>query len=178
MSLLLVESTVPPATEASTHLDAIAGAASTAGADLVEAQVTADGQVFAIVDLLQALRQGVLDALADAGVEVTDSADVRLVGADLETIKATRPGGSYLVEWDIPAGITMETYLARKAEKSPLYAQVPEVSFLRTYVREDMVKCLCFYDGQDEEAVRHARDVVATPVDRLHSLDQGVRTGS
>jgi len=178
MSLLLVESTVPPATERRDHLDAIAGAATAAGADFVEAQVTADDQVFAIVDLLQAPRQGVLDALADAGVQVTDSADVRLVGADLETIKATRPGGEYLVEWDIPAGITMETYLARKAEKSPLYAQVPEAQFLRTYVREDLVKCLCFYDGEDEEAVRRAREVVSTPVDRLHTLAQGVRSGS
>src|SRR5699024_4591121 len=94
MSLLLVESTIPPATERRDHLDAIAGAATAAGADFVEAQVTGDDQVFAIVDLLQTPRQGVLDALADAGVPVTDSADVRLVGADLETIKATRPAGS------------------------------------------------------------------------------------
>src|SRR5690625_7858997 len=82
MSLLLVESTIPPATERRDHLDAIAGAATAAGADFVEAQVTGDDQVFAIVDLLQTPRQGVLDALADAGVQVTDSADVRLVGAD------------------------------------------------------------------------------------------------
>lgn len=95
---------------------------------------------------------------------------MRLVGADLEQIKAARPEAGYLVEWDIPAHIDMDTYLTRKAEKTPLYDQVPEVSFLRTYVREDMAKCLCFYDAPDADAVVHARDVVSTPVDRLHAL--------
>ena len=35
------------------------------------------------------------------------------------------------------------------------------------------MKCLCFYDGPDEDAVRHARDVVSTPVDRLARLETG-----
>ncbi len=39
---------------------------------------------------------------------------------------------NYLVQWNLPPGLTMETYLQRKAEKTPLYAQVPEVSFERT----------------------------------------------
>jgi hypothetical protein len=64
----------------------------------------------------------------------------------------------------------MDTYLARKKEKSPLYANVPEVAFLRTYVREDMAKCLCFYDAPDTDAVVRAREVVSTPIDRLHVL--------
>ena len=75
------------------------------------------------------------------------------------------------VEWDIPEEISMETYLARKKANSPKYAQVPEVSFLRTYVREDTVKCLCFYDAPDEEAVVRAREAVSTPIDRLHALE-------
>ena len=66
----------------------------------------------------------------------------------------------------------MDTYLARKKEKAPLYAQVPEVKFLRTYVREDMLKCLCFYDGPDEGAVRRARDAVSTPISRLGEVQQ------
>lgn len=177
MSLLLVETTAAE-TGARSTLDQIASATESAGADFVEAQVTADAQVFAILDLGEIDAAPMLSALATAGISVDDSAPVRLVGADLEQIKATRPAGQYLVEWDIPAGITMETYLARKAEKSPLYDQVPDVTFLRTYVREDMVKCLCFYDGEDEAAVRRARDVVSTPVDRLHTLDQAVRAGS
>jgi myo-inositol catabolism protein IolC len=37
-------------------------------------------------------------------------------------------------------------------------------------VREDMVKCLCFYDAPDEEAVRRAREAVDTPIDRLTRL--------
>ena len=69
----------------------------------------------------------------------------------------------------------METYLARKKANSPKYAQVPEVSFLRTYVREDTVKCLCFYDAPDEEAVVRAREAVSTPNDRLHARAGGGR---
>ena len=107
----------------------------------------------------------------DLGLSITDVADVRLVGAELSEIKALRPKGNYLVEWDLPEGLTMDTYLARKQEKTPLYAEVPEVSFLRTYVREDMVKCLCFYDGESEADVKRARDVVSAPIDRLHRIE-------
>lgn len=141
-----------------------------AGAEFIEAQVTADqGRVFVILEgpsseLLQS-------ALTAAGVEIDALDQVRLVGADINDVKKTRPASGYLVEWDIPAGITMDTYLARKKEKSPLYAQVPETTFQRTYVREDMVKCLCFYDAPDEAAVVRAREVVSTPIDRLHRLD-------
>ncbi|MGV2387615.1 MAG UNVERIFIED_CONTAM: DUF4242 domain-containing protein [Microcystis novacekii LVE1205-3] len=68
-------------------------------------------------------------------------------------------------------GLTMETYLQRKAEKTPLYAQVPEVSFERTYVCEDLSKCLCFYDSPDEAAVKRAREVVGAPIDSLTSIE-------
>jgi hypothetical protein len=65
----------------------------------------------------------------------------------------------------------MDKYLQRKAEKSPLYAQVPTVSFERTYVCEDLSKCLCFYDSPDEATVKQAREVVGAPIDRLTSLE-------
>ncbi|MDO5533736.1 MAG: DUF4242 domain-containing protein [Propionibacteriaceae bacterium] len=141
-----------------------------AGAQLIEAQVAEGGaRIFSIVEAEHSgLVTGATEGLDAA--EVSDPAKVRLVGAELDDIKAARPDAGYLVEWDIPAHIDMDTYLTRKAEKTPLYANVPEVDFLRTYVREDMAKCLCFYNGPDEDAVRHARDVVSTPVDRLHAL--------
>ncbi|MGA4670786.1 DUF4242 domain-containing protein [Propionibacteriaceae bacterium Y1923] len=141
-------------------------------AQLIEAQVTADqSRLFAIIeadttDTVAALLEG-LDAEVAA-----DPALVRLVGAELDDIKAARPEAGYLVEWDIPSHIDMDTYLTRKAEKTPLYANVPEVDFLRTYVREDMAKCLCFYNGPDEAAVERARAAVSTPIDRLHQLAQ------
>jgi len=106
-----------------------------------------------------------------ADAEVTGPDEVRLVGAELEDVRALARKADYLVEWDIPEEISMETYLARKKANSPKYAQVPEVSFLRTYVREDTVKCLCFYDAPDEEAVVRAREAVSTPIDRLHALE-------
>lgn len=164
-SLFLIEFTPTPATpQGSQHvLTAIASAT-----ELVEAQVTSDhSRIFAIVEATDA------DA-ANAQVEALDPAsapaEVRLVGAELADVKASRPEAGYLVEWDIPNHIDMDTYLARKAEKTPLYSSIPEVSFLRTYVREDMGKCLCFYDAPDADAVVRARDIVSTPVNRLHSL--------
>lgn len=145
-------------------------AAGISAGEFVEAQVTADGgRVFVIFD--GGTTDAVRSALTDAGLTVDDVSEVRLVGADLADIKARRPASGYLVEWDLPAGLTMDAYLARKKEKSPLYAQVPETTFQRTYVREDMVKCLCFYDAPDEDAVIRAREVVSAPIDRLHRLD-------
>ena len=174
MSLQLVE-IAPAATDAASvrsSIDQVATAASSVGGELIEAQVSAQGgRAFIIVEHDDAV---VLQkALASAGIATEAVDPVRLVGAELADVKAARTSpGQYLVEWDLPEGLTMETYLARKKEKSPLYAQVPEAKFLRTYVREDLVKCLCFYDGDDEDAVRKAREVVSAPVDRFHRLER------
>lgn len=141
----------------------------TGEAELIESQVTKDGKkVFAVLeaDQIEALRS----KIAAAGFNLFDLAQVRLVGAELEDIKKLKPKGQYLVEWDFPEGLTMDKYLTRKKEKSPLYAGIQDVKFLRTYVREDMVKCLCFYDGESEEAVLRARVIVDTPVSRIHEL--------
>ncbi|HEV8535374.1 MAG TPA: DUF4242 domain-containing protein [Candidatus Limnocylindria bacterium] len=98
--------------------------------------------------------------------------EVRLVGATLEQARRANGDANFLVEWDLPEGLTMDRYLTRKKEKAPLYAKVPEVSFRRTYVREDMDKCLCLYDAPDEDCVRRARDAVETPIDRLSGLER------
>ncbi len=171
MPLFLAEITPPADVEGLLAL--VQSTVAAAGGDFIEAQVTADrGRVFVIVDTSDA--GAVQAALAGAGVGIDALDQVRLVGANLADIKENRPPTGYLVEWDIPAGITMDAYLARKKEKSPLYAQVPETTFQRTYVREDMMKCLCFYDAPDEAAVVRAREVVSTPIDRLHKLDSSV----
>jgi hypothetical protein len=170
--LLLAEVLPGDGADVVTTLDTVRDAARSVGAEFVEAQVTADrGRVFAIVESTG--DDGAADltgALTAGGLTVDGVSPVRLVGADLADVKATRPPSGYLVEWDLPEGLTMDAYLARKKEKSPLYEQVPETTFQRTYVREDMVKCLCFYDAPDESAVLRARDVVGAPVDRLHAL--------
>lgn len=173
MSLFLIELALstPSAEAARNAIEQVGNTASVAGGELIESQVTADySQVFVIVegDTCRGIDVATLGAAVEASVDGPH--EVRLVGADLADIKAARPSGSHLVEWDIPAEITMEQYLTRKAEKSPLYDQVPDVDFLRTYVREDTAKCLCFYDAETEEQVRHAREVVSTPVSRLHEL--------
>ncbi len=165
-TLFLIEAT--PAADALTTLVDIDNRVTAHGAQLIEAQVTTGGRLFAIVEAEDS--DVVHQALEGLDADVSDPAPVRLVGADLDAVKAARPEAGYLVEWDIPEGISMDTYLERKAAKTPLYANVPEVAFLRTYVREDMQKCLCFYDGPDEAAIERARDAVSTPIDRLHVL--------
>ncbi|MFI7480978.1 DUF4242 domain-containing protein [Kocuria sp. M1R5S2] len=176
MSLHLLE-IVPaaPSKDAVSQLIAsVSEAVSAAGAEFIESQVTADhGRVFVIVesDTAEGLAQTVRSAAGDAAVEVTGPDAVRLVGAELEDIKKLKGDAQYLVEWDIPAEITMEQYLARKKANSPKYAEVPEVSFLRTYVREDTAKCLCFYNAPDEASVERARQAVGTPFDRMFKLN-------
>lgn len=139
------------------------------GGELIEAQVTqASGRVFIVAEFAETAVR--LDADALGADTVAGPDQVRLVGADLATLKAARPAAGYLVEWDLPEDLDMDSYLARKKANAPKYAEVPEVDFLRTYVREDMDKCLCLYDAVDEDAVRRARLAVATPIDRLHGL--------
>jgi hypothetical protein len=172
MSLVLIE--LEPASNTSVGglsdiLRIVESAIAQLGGEFIEAQVTgSQDRIFAILEGVTV--DGARSVFEESGLVVDDAASVRLVGADLDVIKASRPASGYLVEWDLPDGLTMDDYLARKKAKSPLYAQVPETTFQRTYVREDMVKCLCFYDAPDEDAVRRARDVVSAPIDRLHHL--------
>ncbi len=173
MALWLIE-TAPAAAERDAVvalLDRVSAAARVAGGDAIDAQVAAGfGKAFVVVEHEE--RAALEAALQSAGITAADVAEVRLVGDTVENVKARRGAAQYLVEWDFPAGLTMDTYLARKKEKSPLYANIPEVTFLRTYVREDMVKCLCFYDAPDEDAVVRAREIVSTPIDRLTRLEE------
>ena len=171
LALVEIVPAAPSKEAAAAIIDQASKRAADAGAELIEVEVTAAADrifiVFETADLT-ALGSAVLGLDDIAEVEGPDQ--VRLVGADLADIKAKRPEAGYLVEWDIPAHIDMDTYLTRKKEKSPLYAEIPEVSFLRTYVREDVAKCLCLYNAPDEDAVIRARDIVSTPIDRLHAL--------
>jgi hypothetical protein len=138
--------------------------------EVIETQVSQGAQqVFVVLEAEE--KTSLEGAITGIDLQLKDLAQVRLVGAELEDIKKLKPKGQYLVEWDFPEGLTMEKYLARKKEKAPLYADIQDVQFLRTYVREDMVKCLCFYDGDSEEAVLKAREVVDTPVSRIHHIE-------
>lgn len=172
MGLLLIEARAADSGREALDalLDKIAEVAGAESGEVIEAQVTADHkQVFAIVEHDSC--GGLRAALVAAGVAVDTVESVRLVGAELDDVKASKPGGRFLVEWDLPDDLTMDAYLARKKQKAPLYADVPEATFLRTYVREDMEKCLCFYDGRDADAIRRAREAVSAPIDRFHELD-------
>lgn len=176
MTLFLVELPLPrpsdPAADRVTDPalaglgDTIAAAASTAGGELVELQVGLDaGRLYAIVEGSDAV--AIEQAVRTAGLTPYGVVEVRLVGPSLDEVKAARGEAGYLVEWDLPNGLTMDAYLERKRANAPRYAEVPETTFLRTYVCVDMSKCLCFYRAPDEAAVRRAREAVRAPVDRL-----------
>lgn len=148
--------------------DAVAAAAATAGGELVEVQVGLDaGRLYAIVEAGAEAVARLEVALRQQELIVHGVVEVRLVGPTLEEVKAARGEAGYLVEWDLPNGLTMDAYLERKRANAPRYAAVPETTFLRTYVCVDMSKCLCFYRAPDEAAVRRAREAVRAPVDRL-----------
>jgi hypothetical protein len=172
MPLFLIEKNPPAAEPVAVEELAtdIASAASHSGGRLVEAHTTTDhAHVFAVAD--HPSQERLSSALDDADVLAGDIAEVRLVGADLADVHATTaPQPRYLVEWDLPAGLDMATYLTRTESTSPLYAHIPEVIFRRTYVREDLGKSMCLYTAQNDADVRRARDLVQTPIDRLYEL--------
>ena len=138
-------------------------------AALIELQVSKDfSRSFFIVEANE--EEIATSVLKDAGIAIELVKDVRLVGDDLEKVKQQKDVVNYLVEWNIPEDITMDQYLARKKKNSVHYEEVPEVSFARTYVCEDMSKCLCFYDAPDEAAVKRAREAVDTPIDSITEI--------
>ena len=108
--------------------------------------------------------------LTKSDISYKEVSQVRIVGATVDEVREHSQDATYLVEWDLTADLSMDTYLQRKKEKSPLYATVPETTFLRTYVREDMDKCVCLYDAPDEAAVVRARECVDTPIDRMTTI--------
>lgn len=169
--LFLIESTLPSGelSGAQAWKERLEAAAQGAGGQLHEFQVGTDlGRVYAVVEFQS--EQSLRELLQQAGIPFDDLAQVRLVGTAPQEPQASPETANYLVEWDFPKGLTMEAYLARKQANSPKYALVPEVKFLRTYVREDMAKCLCLYQAPDQEAVCRAREAVSAPISRLTRL--------
>ncbi|PYZ91972.1 hypothetical protein CR194_17385 [Salipaludibacillus keqinensis] len=137
--------------------------------ELIEVQVASDfSRAFFIFEAeKETALTGSLDIL---GIPVALTKEVRIVGQELEEAKKQKEKINYLVEWNLPENLTMDQYLERKKTNSVHYAEVPEVSFSRTYVCEDMSKCLCFYDAPDDEAVVRAREAVKAPVDQITQL--------
>lgn len=173
MPLYLIEASIrnPALDEIQSALDRIAAAAIQHQGELIEAQIGEDLQrIFIILEApgLDIAERAVAQSRErSAELQIYLVKQVRLIGQDLATVRSRKGKANYLVEWNLPAGLTMEAYLKRKAEKSPLYALVPEVKFERTYVCEDLDKCLCFYDSPDESTVKQAREAVGAPIDTL-----------
>lgn len=173
MALYLIESSlkevVSTKEELNQKVSALQAKLNENNSALVEVQVSKDfSRSFFIVEGED--QNAATETLKGAGVPVELVKEVRLVGKELDDVKKKNDVVNYLVEWNIPADITMDQYLARKKKNSVHYQEVPEVAFSRTYVCEDMTKCLCFYDAPDEAAVKRAREAVNTPIDSITEL--------
>ncbi len=150
-------------------LQAIAGS----GGEWVEALVGRDLQrLFVVVQ--HTSEYAVRRALAAAGLPDASVKPARIVGTDIEQAKAASGAADYLVEWNLPDGLTMDSYIKRKMAKSANYVKVPEVAFKRTYVCEDMSKCLCLYDAPDLAAVLRARKAVEAGVDGVTAVESAL----
>lgn len=174
MSLYLSEFILPREGEREARFETIETAVASAAGELIELQVgTTAGRIYAVVE--HDHPAPLETAFAEAALGPFEVVAVRLVGPTLDEVKAARGDAGYLVEWDFPDELTMEAYLARKKANAPKYALVPETTFLRTYVCEDMSKCLCFYRAPDEAAVLRARQAVETPVSRVGNIEEAPR---
>lgn len=173
MGLYLIESSLQEIVSTKEELNQKASALQSKlnehNSSLIELQVSKDfSRSFFIVESED--QNTATDTLNAAGISVQLVKEVRLVGKELEDVKQNNDVVNYLVEWNIPENITMDQYLARKKKNSVHYQEVPEVAFARTYVCEDMTKCLCFYDAPDEAAVKRAREAVQTPIDSITEI--------
>ncbi|MFC3040772.1 DUF4242 domain-containing protein [Virgibacillus xinjiangensis] len=142
------------------------------GVNLIEVQAAKDLSRSFLIFETEKDEDALAGVLKDNGVQADLVKAVRIVGKDLDEVKkqADNDKVNYLVQWNLPEDLTMDQYLERKKKNSVHYAEVPEVSFERTYVCEDMSKCLCFYDAPDEDAVKRAREAVKTPLDSITEI--------
>lgn len=135
---------------------------------IVEVQVSKQlERAFLIVEGEQDL---IAAAFGAEQIEIALIKEVRLIGKAQEEVAEQEEGLNYIVEWNLPEHLTMDAYLERKRTNSVHYDEVPEVTFSRTYVCEDMSKCLCFYKAPDEEAVKRAREAVKAPIDAITEI--------
>ena len=169
MSLYLVESTINEVSSKEAFSALVDKVHATKNVGVIEVQVAKDfSRGYFIIEATE--EEAAKEALQAQGVSIDLIKEVRLIGKELDEVKAGGEQVNYLVEWEIPAEITMEKYLERKKKNSVKYEEVPDVKFSRTYVCEDMTKCLCFYDAPDEAAVKRAREAVQTPITLLTEL--------
>ena len=169
MALFLVESTINEVSTKEAFSALVEKVHAAEGANVIEVQVAKDfSRGYFIIEATDEV--AATAALTAQGVTADLVKEVRLIGKELDEVKNGGEQVNYLVEWEIPAEITMDKYLERKKKNSVKYEEVPDVKFSRTYVCEDMTKCLCFYDAPDEAAVKRAREAVQTPITSLTEL--------
>lgn len=172
MSLFLVETPLEGITTKGTFeekVNALQTSVQKEKGDLIEVQVAKDfSRAFFIFESEE--ESTLTQSLEENDLKPELIKNVRIVGKELDEVKQQSSKVNYLVQWNLPEDLSMDDYLARKKKNSVHYAEVPEVSFERTYVCEDMSKCLCFYDAPDEDAVKRAREAVKTPLDSITEI--------
>lgn len=170
MSLFLAESVLPASLKEKTAFEGIVEnlneTAEKNKGKVVEVQVSQDfSRAFFILQVEK--QDEVYRIFRELRLPLNLVKEVRLLGQQLDEVVTANKNVRYIVEWNLPSDLTMERYLKRKKENSVKYEEVPEVEFIRTYVCEDLTKCVCFYDAPDVETVEKARKVVGAPIDSL-----------
>mgnify|MGYP001199815745 FL=1 len=173
MSLLLIEASIKEEEvtqfEVKGKIEGLQAKLKGVNATLIEIQVSKDlSHLFFIIEAKD--EKSTKQIVEEENFVVQLVKEVRLVGEDLDKVKEQKNDVNYLVEWNLPKNLTMEQYLNRKKQNSVHYSEVPEVAFARTYVCEDMTKCLCLYDAPDKAAVTRAREAVQAPIDSITEL--------
>lgn len=78
----------------------------------------------------------------------------------------------YIVEWNIPDEVNRDKYDQSKIDSLDIYPEVEGVEWKSTYLSDDMDKCYCIYEAEDEDAVERAREAVGAPIDEMHSFEK------
>lgn len=113
MSLYLVESTINEVSSKEEFSALVEKVHGTEGVGVIEVQVAKDfSRGYFIIEAAD--EEAAKTALQTQGVAIDLVKEVRLIGKELDEVKAGGEQVNYLVEWEIPAEITMEKYLERK----------------------------------------------------------------
>lgn len=113
MTLYLIESTLSEISNKEQFQQLVDRVHSTDETTVLEVQVAKDfSRAYFILET--DTEEAAKAVLESQNIQVDLVKEVRLVGKQLDELKANKEAVNYLVEWEIPAEITMDQYLARK----------------------------------------------------------------
>ena len=121
MTLYLVEDDQQERTkeEVSEILERIATLASKSQGELIEALIGGtEGRLFLIIKAID--RASLEQVLENAGLGWQLIKEMRLIGQDLATVRERKDKANYLVQWNLPPGLTGNLPATKSGENPPL----------------------------------------------------------